>query len=224
MLSLRSTHCSASLPRATSLMFVMLALVTLASCNSGPARVQQPYIDAGGAGSLAMETYDTNGDGVVSGEELEKAPGLKAALSRLDANGDHAVSADEVADRVRAWKDMKTGLASVRCHVTLDGRPLAGAKVVFEPETFLGGEVKTATGVTNQYGDAAPTVPPEDRPAPNLPGGVHFGLFKVRISKDANGAEMLPVRYNTETVLGQEISYDDPGMVNNNMTFTLKSQ
>lgn len=201
-----------------------LAAATLTSCNSGPARIGQPYIDASGAGSAAMEEYDTNGDGVVNGDELEKAPGLKAALPRLDTNGDKGVSADEVAERVQAWKEMKTGLASVRCHVTLDGKPLVGATVVFEPESFLGEEIKTATGTTNQFGDAAPTLPPEDRPAPNLPGGVHFGLFKVRVSKLANGQESIPAKYNTQTILGQEVSYDDPGMQGNNMAFVLTTQ
>jgi hypothetical protein len=129
-----------------------------------------------------------------------------------------------VAERVKAWQAMRTGLTSVRCHVTLDGQPLAGADVVFEPESFLGEEIKTARGKTNQYGDAAPTVPPEERPEPDLPGGVHFGLYRVRISKTANGRELLPTRYNTETILGQEVSYDDPAMQNNNMAFALKSR
>jgi hypothetical protein len=171
-----------------------------------------------------MELYDTNGDGVVSGDELEKSPALKAALARLDTNGDHAVSADEVAERVKAWQAMRTGLTSVRCHVTLDGQPLAGADVVFEPEAFLGDEIKAALAKTNPYGDAAPTVPPEERPEPDLPGGVHFGLYRVRISKATNGRELLPSRYNSQTILGQEVSYDDPAMQNNNMAFALKSR
>jgi hypothetical protein len=119
---------------------------------------------------------------------------------------------------------MRTGLASVRCHVTLDGQPLVGAEVVFEPEEFLGEEIKTAAGKTNQFGDAAPTIPPEERPDPTLPGGAHFGLYRVRISKVTNGRELIPARYNKESILGQEVSYDDPGMINNNMGFALKSR
>jgi hypothetical protein len=133
------------------------------------------------------------------------------------------VSVDEVTERVNAWKGMRTGMASVRCHITIDGKPLSGAKVVFEPEPFLGNEIKTAFGTTNAHGDVAPTIPPGERPDPSLPGGAHFGLYKVRISKEVNGKETLPSRYNTETVLGQEVSYDDPGMINNNMGFALKS-
>jgi hypothetical protein len=170
-----------------------------------------------------MELYDADGDGKIAGDELEKAPALRAALPRLDTNNDGAVSEDEIVARVNAWKEMRTGMASVRCHVTLDGQPLTGATVVFEPEAFLGEEVKTATGTTNPFGDAAPTIAPEDRPEPTLPGGAHFGLYKVRISKVVNGKETIPSRYNTETTLGQEVSYDDPGMKNNNMAFNLKS-
>jgi hypothetical protein len=202
-----------------------LAIVSLqvASCSYGPSRVKQPGINASSAGSVAIETYDKNADGVVSGAELDQAPALKAALSRLDTNSDKGVSADEIAARVNAWKAMKTGMTSVRAHVTLDGQPLVGAQVVFEPESFLGDEIKTATGTTNQFGDVAPMISKEDRPDPTLPSGVHFGLYKVHISKQANGRETVPARYNTETTLGQEVSYDDPGLVNNNLGYALKS-
>jgi hypothetical protein len=210
--------------RSNAAAFAALTLIVVASCQYGPKAVEQPGINPSAAGSQAMEMYDTNGDGKIAADELDKAPSLKAALPRLDTDSDGGVSADEVAARVNAWKEMRTGLASVRCHVTLDGRPLAGAHVVFEPEAFLGDEIKTAYGDTNQFGDAAPTVPSEDRPDPTLPGGVHFGLYQVRITKPANGRESLPARYNTETTLGQEVSYDDPGMVNNNMGFALKSK
>lgn len=196
---------------------------TLASCSYGPARVKQPGIDASRAGSLALEQYDKNGDDVVSGEELNAAPALKAALQRLDTNNDGGVSDDEIAERVKAWKAMQSGMTTVRMHFTLDGQPLVGAKVVLEPEAFLGDQVKTAYGTTTQFGDVSPSIPPEERPAPNLPGGAHFGLYKVRVSKTVNGQETIPARYNTKTTVGQEVSYDDPGMKGNNITFALKS-
>jgi len=206
-----------------NLLVIALASFSIASCNFGPRPVKQPSISPSRAGSQAMEMYDTNGDGIVSGDELEKAPALKAALPRLDTNGDKGVSADEVAARVNAWKAMRTGMTSVRCSVTLNGQPLAGAKVTLEPARFLGDDIKPATGTTNEYGDASPTIAKEDRPDPKLPGGAHFGLYKVRISKAVNGKETIPAIYNTETILGQEISYDDPGMKNHNITYALKS-
>ncbi len=211
--------------RNSSFVFVTAALscVTLVACNSGPSPAKQPSISPSGAGKLAMEQYDKNGDGVVSGPELVQAPGLKAALKNLDTNGDGGVSADEVAARVNAWIDMKTAMMRVQCRVTLDNEPLAGAQVTFEPEKFLGDDIKAAIGTTNVYGDAVPVIPPEQRPDPRLPGAVQFGLFKVRISKIVNGKETIPAQYNTETTLGQEVSYDDPAIKARNMTFALTS-
>jgi hypothetical protein len=200
-----------------------LLAVALASCRFGNPAVRQPTIDASRAGTLAMEMYDKNGDGKVSGDELRNAPGLKAALPRLDTDGDGGVSADEVAARVNAWKAMQSGMTGVRMRFTLDGQPLADAKVTLEPEAFLGDEVKTAFGTTSQFGDVSPSIPKEERPDPSLPGGAHFGLYKVRVSKIINGKETIPARYNSETTLGQEISYDDPGMKSNNITIALKS-
>ena len=51
-----------------------------------------------------MELYDKNGDGIVSGEELENAPALKAALKNLDTNGDGRLTVDEVLpDPATSW-------------------------------------------------------------------------------------------------------------------------
>jgi hypothetical protein len=193
-------------------------------CSRGPAPVRQPSIDPAAAGREAIALYDSDGNGRIAGPELDASPPLQAALARLDTDGDGGISAAEIAERVKAWKAMRTGLASVRCHVTLDGRPLAGAQLVLEPEPFLGDNIKAAAGETNPFGDVAPTVAPEDLPDPSLPGGVHFGLYRVRISKPVDGREILPSRYNTETTIGQEISYDDPGMAANNVQFKLESR
>ena len=209
--------------RAVSLWLVGLILAA-AGCRRGPAPVRQPAIDPAAAGREALALYDTDGNGVIAAAELDASPPLRAALSRLDTDGDGGVSAEEVAERVRAWKAMRTGLASVRFHVTLDGRPLAGGRLLLEPEPFLGSQIKPAAGVTNAYGDVSPSVAPEDLPDPSLPGGVHFGLYRVRITKDAGGRELLPARYHAETVLGQEVSYDDPGMANNDIRFRLVSR
>jgi hypothetical protein len=204
------------------LLLIAPLLVAVASCRYGPSAVKQPTINATSAGKLAMEMYDKNNDGKVAGDELENAPALKAALPRLDTNGDGGVSADEIAARVQAWKAMQSGMTGVHIHFTLDGQPLTEATVTLEPEPFLGDEVRAAVGATNQFGDAAPSIPKEQRPDSSLPGGAHFGLYKVRVSKIVNGNETIPARYNTQTVLGQEVSYDDPGMKSNNITFALK--
>lgn len=210
------------IPRLLTLASLLLFAIT--SCNSGPATVKQPSINASSAGKLAMEQYDKNGDGIVSGAELDQAPGLKAALKNLDTNGDGGVSADEVAARVNAWKAMQSGITMVRMYFTLDGQPLSGAEIILEPESFLGDEVKKATSVTDQFGGAMPVMAPEDRPSPKAGVGVQFGLFKLRVSKVVNGKETIPARYNSATTLGQEVSYDDPGMKAQRIAFALKSK
>ncbi|NLE37232.1 MAG: hypothetical protein GX621_04330, partial [Pirellulaceae bacterium] len=93
----------------------------------------------------------------------------------------------------------KTGLTPVMTTVTVGGRPLAGATVVFEPERFLGANVKSATGTTNEHGMAPMSAEGAEYP------GVAPGLYLVRITKEGVN---LPTKYNAETVLGVEVAAD----------------
>jgi hypothetical protein len=170
-----------------------------------------------------MELYDTNGDGKVAGDELEKAPALNAALPRLDQNGDKGVTADEVAERIRVWQKMGHGLMSFAFEVTLDGRPLTDAVVTFEPESFLGDEIKPASCTTNMFGGGGATIAADDRPDPTTPPGMHLGLYKVKVSKMVDGKESIPPKYNSETTLGQELAPDVPGIGDNSVVYALKS-
>jgi hypothetical protein len=181
-------------------------------------------MDASRAGRLAIEEYDADGDGVVSGNELEKAPGLRAALPRLDTNSDKAVSAEEVAARIEQWQLMRTGLMSFSFLVTIDGRPLTEAEVTFEPETFLGEEIKPASCTTNRFGGGGATIAKEDRPSPTYPPGMHLGLYKVRISRIVEGKETIPRKYNADTILGQELAPDVPEIANNRVAYALTTQ
>lgn len=213
-----SLHMPVGLVR--TLVFALLGGLAGAGCRWSPARVKQPKIDPAAAGKRALEAYDTDRDGRIAGPELDASPALKSALARFDMNHDGGISAAEIAGRVQVWKAMKTGLASVRCQVTLDGKPLSGAKVDFVPEPFLGGEVKPASGTVNQFGDVAPSVSDADKPDPKLPGGVHFGLYTVTIT---GGRDSIPARYNASSTLGLEVSYDEPGIRDNNLAFRLKA-
>lgn len=201
-----------------------LVPVWIASCNSRPARVYQPSINASRAGQLAMDQYDTNGDGVVAGDELEDAPGLKAALVTTDTNSDGGISGDEVAARIGGWQQMRTGLMSFSFRATLDGERLVGATVTFEPEEFLGDEIKAATCTTNRLGAGGGSIPKDQRPHPSTPAGMHLGLYKVRISRLVGGRETIPARYNVETVLGQEVAKDVPEILNNRVIYALTTK
>lgn len=206
------------------LLATVLLLAATAGCSQHPSRVEPPTINATEAGKLAMEQYDTNGDGIVGGDELQKAPSLNAAIETLDTDGDGAVSAAEVTARIESWQKTRVAVTTVSCKVSLNGQPLADAEVVFEPAEFLGDQIPKATGYTTRFGIADPLVAKEDRPTPETPPGIALGLYKVRISKNVSGTEQIPARYNSETILGQQIAYDDPAVMNNRINFKLKSR
>jgi hypothetical protein len=178
-----------------------IALLAGAGCwDSGPARVVAPAIDSA-AGSKAMQEFDANKDGVLDATELEKCPGLKAALSKIDTKGDGKITADEINARIKAWKDLKIGRMRITCRVMHNGQPLAGATVVFEPEKFLGDQLKPATGTTDAAGTVSPDAPYEG----GVKGGIAPGFYRVKITKSG---EDIPAKYNTETILGQEAAPD----------------
>ncbi len=195
----------------------------LVGCNGGPSKLEAPSYNPSAAAAKAMEIYDKDGDGFVAGAELEQAPGLKAAIKNLDKDGDGKVSEQEIADRVAIWQKMNIGLMSFGCEVTLDGAPLNGATITFEPEGFLEGVLQEASDVTSMGGTAAPTIPKEKRPTDDTPPGIQVGLYKVKITA-GDGSGSIPTKYNTETILGQEVSKDDPSILNNKVRFSLTTK
>ena len=68
----------------------------------------------------------------------------------------------------------------------LDGKPLAGATVTYEPEPFLGSSYQAHQGLTDVSGTAI--LDPEFKDYP----GLYVGLYTVRISKQEYGKETLP--------------------------------
>ena len=176
------------------------------SRGRGPARLLPPQIDAAAAGAKAIELFDTNKDGKLSGEELDKCPGLKAAVDRIDPAGKGEITADMIAARIKAWQASKLGRMSLSCRVTKNGQPLAGAEVKFVPEKFLGENLQTATGKTDQNGMAMLSIPVR---GPCDPPGVAPGVYRVEITKSG---EKIPAKYNTETIFGQEVALDAKGI------------
>lgn len=208
--------------RNLSSICVAVALVALLASGCwmrGPARVHPPDFNPA-AGQDAMEKYDANGDGEVTGEELDAAPALKAAIEQLDQDSSGGVSAKEVNARVDRWLEDKIGLTSFTCTIRMDGRPLDGATVTMVPEEFLGEKVKPATGVTDANGVAILSIadPPQGA------SGVAAGFYRVEISKKEGGQESIPAKYNTQTTLGQEVALDARGMEEGGVTFELSSR
>lgn len=190
-----------SVPLRCCVVAVGLGVVFTAGCSRRPSRVHPPSINASSAGREAMKQYDLDGDGKVSGAELDKAPSLKFALSRLDTDGDGAVTADDVAARVGAWQESKVGRMSAVLTILSNGKPLEGATVTLDPEPFLGSDVKPATGVTDSSGLVMPSI----ETGPDDPPGVAPGFYLVRVTKEGMS---IPPMYNTETVLGVELAQD----------------
>jgi hypothetical protein len=192
-------------PRTALKFWIVVSLLTTAGCSGRPAAIQPPDIDPQEVAAGAIEQYDTNVDGTIDQKELESAPSLRFSLDRIDANGDSKLVANEIAEFAQKhWLDRATGIIRLKCEVKLDGRPLDGATVVLEPEAFLDGAVKPASGVT-RGGTATLDVADADRPHPNA-HGVQNGLYLVRITKTVDGQEQLPKKFNKQTVLGCEVA------------------
>ena len=193
--------------RIVKCLVVMLGIAMLAGlgCSGRPARVDAPGISAGAAASEAIKTYDKDGDGAIGGAELDAVPAIKYALARIDKDGDGKASEAEIQGRIEAWQETKVGMMSYNCTVNFttarspQPQPLEGATVVYEPEPFLGENVKQAEGKTGPSGGASIAIPGGDLP------GAHCGLYKVRITHDKY---TIPDKYNTNTILGDEVAQD----------------
>ncbi len=174
-------------------------MLTVCGCG-GLSPVKPPDVNADEAAAAAVLEYDEDSDGQLSADELKNLPAIK--LANVDSDNDGRLSAGELAARLRQWTEGRAGILSFHGVVTLDGSPLSDAEVLFEPEPFLGDAVKPAKGTTNR-GDVILKIDPELLPADQRTlRGVHPGLYKVRIT---HKGMKIPARYNTETVLGQEI-------------------
>ena len=178
---------------------VFLSLVLcLAGCGSGAPPPVLPDAPDASAPRRAMEMYDANKDGSLDAKELEKVPGLKAALKQVDTNHDGKISEQEIAERIKSWADSQVGRMPVMCRVTHNGRPLAGANVVFVPERFLGDKLQSGSGTTSAMGFANISCPCA---ADSRVHGLSPGFYRVEITKEG---EKIPAQYNAETTLGAE--------------------
>lgn len=180
-------------------------LLPIAGCSNTPPAILPPDIDPQELAQAALSQYDGDQDGLIKAEELKSAPSLRFSARRIDGDRDGGISRDELAGFVEEhWLRMKSGIVRIRCEVYMNGRPLDGATVTFEPEEFMNGAVHPASGVTNG-GMARLDVADENRPHPNARGAQN-GLYLVRISKMEGDKETIPAKYNTETILGCEVA------------------
>lgn len=183
-----------------------LAAATLLSwgCGFRPARVPVAQIDYGHAAVKAIESYDRDTNGSIESAEAEGVPALKAAFKSIDANSDSVVTREEIADYLQGMQRKRVAMVRWTLRLQLDGKPLEGATVKFEPAGFLLPGVLPADGVTDNRGIVTLSVPEEHRPSPNT-RVIHCGLYNVYVSKVEAGRETLPEDYASGSVLGVEV-------------------
>jgi hypothetical protein len=194
-----------------------MLLTAACGCSGHPDAPDRPTRTPGESGEKAVAQYDANSDGKLDESELSGCPGLAVALARVDADQDGSLTADEIAARIEYWETAPTTIINGDTEVTLDGQPLGGATVTFEPEDFLGEAFAACSGETDQNGRTS--ISGHDAEFP----GIYLGFYRVRISKVADGQETIPSKYNTDTVLGYEASDDIPD-ISNIIQFELKSK
>ena len=171
-------------------------LLLAAGCSGDSAEVVR--VSPRDAAGQAVTEFDANKDGSLDAKELASCPGLLGALKKVDKNNDGQLSTDEIADRLAFFQQQGMQM-DVVAEVTLDGKPLAGATVTLTPEKFMGPLTKAASTVTDEEGTGVfrPDGAEEQPVAP--------GYYRVRVTKNVQGRELIPTRYNTQTTLGQEI-------------------
>jgi hypothetical protein len=175
-------------------------------CERVPPPVPRPPFRSQEAAAQALELYDTNKDGKISGAELDQAPGLNAALKVIGTNKESGITPEMIEFRVEKWIDSKIGRTSLSCLILHNGKPLEGATVKFIPEKFLAAYLKEeATGMSNPTGMAMVSVPMQSGPYA-APPGIPPGMYRVEITKEGDN---IPARYNTASELGQEVSLDN---------------
>jgi hypothetical protein len=201
---------------------IPVLMLTCASCSRLPSRIEMPDFDPATAAVAAIKEYDTNGDGQLQKAEFSKSPALVKAAAQFDANGDGLMSESELVARLQNWLESKAALHILPVHVNLRGQGLPGATVRFVPEAFLGEAFHPAEAVTDPYGVAILAHAREHRPDPDFPQGVKTGLYRVEITKQENGKELIPPKYNTQTTLGQEVAQGAAGMGQQMLSFDLQ--
>jgi hypothetical protein len=185
----------------------LLGVLAVGAAGCGPLRtrsVTPPALDAAAVTAAVMAQADTDGDGQLTKQELERVPALAASLAALDTNADGRLAAAEL----RAWLDAVRGagvaFTPLTVSVTHNGKPLEAAEVRLVPESFMGAQVAAATGQTDSFGNAVLNIPESGYP------GVHCGLYRIEITGTGNDGKPLPPRFNAESTLGAAVGANVP--------------
>jgi EF hand len=182
------------------------AALSVWGCSSAPSRIEAIDVDPANLSDAVLEAHDTDGSGALSSEELKAIPPVLAAQNEYDTDGNGEVTGEELTARFTQVFDPNMGaVLPVRCRVTRNGAPLAGADVRFVPPKVLEGVLPPATGVSESDGIVAPGLAPEDVPE-NFPNKrvpvMRPGVYLVEVTHQQL---QIPAQYNTQTTLGKEV-------------------
>lgn len=168
--------------------------------SSEQSSVDSIWLDAGQAGEVAVERFDSNSDQVIDKAEWANSPSLANAFADFDSDGDGKVAAGDVTGRLLRLSMSGKPLAEVECRVQQEGGPLAGASVRFKPMLAKPAPNWAGEGVTNAQGIATISLPADFVPA-ELQGakGIPPGVYLVEIT---HPERQIPARYNSATELG----------------------
>src|SRR5579885_2374822 len=113
---------------------LLFLLGLFAGLGCSARRIPVPAIDPELASQSALVLYDRNHDGFLDATELRSCPALASCLKILDQDKDGRLSGTEIASRIASYQSSRIGLSTVGIQVTLNGQPLSGATVTFDPE------------------------------------------------------------------------------------------
>lgn len=180
-------------------------LLTCAGCSNSGARVEQPDVDPGKVAQRFIDSYDTDGDGTISNDEMKACPVLIKSIRAYDRNSDGAVSLSELNDRITKIYQDKTALYAVSAKVTLDGKPLQGAHVRLVPESAFGESLRPAEGEAGKDGFAMLSMADSDMPQDlrGLVKGMQTGLYRICVE---HASRALPEDVRNGDRLGVEIT------------------
>ncbi len=172
------------------MLFASLGIVAISGCSGEPTPPPRFQIDPQQAAQEALKLYDKNGDGTLDAKELKASPPLMELLQNLKAKSPghpDSLTAADIAGRLGEWIKTPAILLPATPTIYLDGKPLEGATVTYEPEPFLGSSYHSHQGQTNVAGAAV-----LDAELKDFPNGIYVGLYRIRISKKVNGKETIP--------------------------------
>jgi hypothetical protein len=190
----------------------------IVGCNSGPTKIDIPSVDSQTAAAGALELADKNADGSIAKDEAGAVPSLNAEFAKYDSNKDGKIDQSEIESRINAWTAQGAKIVPVSFYVTMDGRPLEGAKVVLEPEPFMGDVLAKAESGVTASGACGPTVP-QELLSKEVPVGMFCGLYRIKVT---HPDRQIPAKYNEQTELGIEVAPDYDFF--NRKTFALSSK